>query len=265
MFQRLSLVRRLARRAVSPFSGAPFTRADLISLISLNESALEIGPFTNPMLVGPNVSYFDVLDKAHLIERARSVGYPVVSPVEIDFVSPIGDLSAVTGTFDVIASSHCIEHQPDLVSHLQKVEQLLNPGGRYLLTIPDKRYCFDHFLQESSASQALAAFHERRKVHTLENVIEHRAMTTHNDALRHWRGDHGEQRIDPHNLAIALSEFDASNGEYIDVHAWQFTPGSFGKLISDLNGLGVCGLRVEAVHETPFGSLEFCAALTKFS
>ena len=89
-------------------------------------------------------------------------------------------------------------------------------------------------------------------------------MTTHNDALRHWRGDHGERRIDPHNLAIALSEFDASDGGYIDVHAWQFTPSSFRELIIDLNGIGVCGLHIDAVHDTPFGSLEFCAILTKF-
>lgn len=45
-------------------------RHDLIQSIDKNTSCLEIGPFDCPVLIGPNIKYFDVLNKEELIERA---------------------------------------------------------------------------------------------------------------------------------------------------------------------------------------------------
>jgi hypothetical protein len=39
-------------------------------------------------------------------------------------------------------SSHCIEHQPDLIGHLIGVARLLSTNGLYFLTILDKRSVF---------------------------------------------------------------------------------------------------------------------------
>jgi SAM-dependent methyltransferase len=47
--------------------------------------------------------------------------------------------------FQLIMSSHALEHQPDLVRHLQKVSRLLRKGGYYLAFVPNKRFCFDHY------------------------------------------------------------------------------------------------------------------------
>ena len=97
-----------------------FNRNDLASLVG-RQSALEIGPFTNPILRGPKVKYFDVLDKQGLIKRADAIGYAYSSPVDIHYVSSNGDLSIVDEKFDFCLSSHCIEHQPDLIHHLKQV------------------------------------------------------------------------------------------------------------------------------------------------
>lgn len=204
-------------------------RNDFAELIPSSANVLEIGPFCNPLLRGANVSYFDVLPQDKLIERAKLIGLgldPGRVPY-IDYVSATIDLSIVDRHFDVVVSSHCLEHQPDLVGHLQEVGKLLLPGGAYFVLVPDKRYCFDHFIPPSSLAEVIIARREQRKVHTLRSLIEHRALVTHNDSRRHWRGDHGvrfenvEQR-----LQAALREFDEAGGGYIDVHAWYFTPDS---------------------------------------
>ena len=88
-----------------------FNRNALASLVD-GKSTLEVGPFTNPTLRGPNVKYFDVMDKQGLINRANAIGYVYTVPVDIDYVSSTGDLSIVDKKFDFCLSSHCVEHQP---------------------------------------------------------------------------------------------------------------------------------------------------------
>lgn len=242
--------------------------AQLFARIGPDDTVLEIGPFTRPQVRGPNVRYFDVLDREALIARAKRVGYPVGTPVDIDFVSPEADLSIVTGEYDYVISSHCIEHQPDLVAHLQKVGRLLKRGGAYLAMIPDKRYCFDHFLPASSVDAVLEAHREGRTRHTLENVLNHRARTTHNDADRHWAGDHGKPRSLAEFQAIeaeTIAEFEAKKGEYIDTHAWQFTPQSFKSIIDELHRSGLSPLQTVSIAETAKNTFEFGAVLGKLT
>jgi SAM-dependent methyltransferase len=165
-------------------------REGLIGEVRRQPSVLEIGPFCNPVVRGRNVAYFDVLDRAALRARAVAIGQDPAGVPAIDFVAPDGDLSGIGRRFAAVISAHCIEHQPDLVRHLTQVAALLGPGGHYFLIVPDRRYCFDHFLPDSSLSGVLAAHREGRRVHRLESVIEHRALTTHNWVDRHWAGDH---------------------------------------------------------------------------
>jgi SAM-dependent methyltransferase len=240
-------------------------RESFVPLAAAAGSVLEIGPFCNPVMKGRNVRYFDVLDQAAL--QARAVEHkldPKGCPV-IDYVSPSGDLSVIDQQFDAVFSSHCIEHQPDLVEHLRQVERILRPGGAYFLIIPDKRFCFDHFIPETSVAEVLAAHLETRRVHTLRSVIEHRALTTHNDSHAHWSGMHGDAIRADLAAAVrgALAEYENSRGAYIDVHAWQFTPARFRLVTSSLAQLGYTALRPVRVYDTPHLRLEFTAILAR--
>jgi hypothetical protein len=135
-------------------------------------SILEIGPFNRPLFRGPYVKYFDVLDRRGLTELAPKIGVEETDLIpEIDYVSPTGDLSIVPQSFDVIASSHAIEHQPNLVRHLNDVDRLLNPAGCYFIWIPDKRYCLDAFHAESTIADVLEAAIENRTYHTVGTLI----------------------------------------------------------------------------------------------
>ena len=240
-----------------------FCRTDLLALIEAEDHVLEIGPFTKPVIQGPNVKYFDVLDRKGLQRRAAEKNYNYENAPEIDYVSPVGDLSVINENFDVCVSSHCIEHQPDLIEHFTQVSRILRPGGRFLLIIPDKLYCFDRFIPASTLAEVFDA--QGRKVHTLANLIRHRYLVTHNEATRHWRGDNGHPRgfTQLQHVRNALTEFERADGGYVDVHAWQFTPATFRNIMSDLKTLGVINLECEAVYGTPYGTFEFCAVLKK--
>jgi SAM-dependent methyltransferase len=237
-------------------------RENLLAFIGDDQTVLEIGPFYTPLKRGPNVHYLDVLDAAELRARAQRIGADPAGVPEV--IHHVGGLEAVDRHYDAVLSSHAIEHQPDLVRHLQQVERILNPGGGYFLIIPDKRYCFDHFLAESTVADVLQAHREQRTRHTLKSVIEHRALTAHNQSLRHWQGDHGNpERNRTTRVRAAIEEYDAAAGAYIDVHAWYFTPPTFGSIMNTLRELDLIALEVAGVYHPAYGRNEFCAILKR--
>jgi SAM-dependent methyltransferase len=237
-------------------------RTDFFSLISESKSALEIGPFNNPSIRGVHVQYFDTLSTEDLYKRAQLIGIDQSNIPEIHWVDPNGDLSVVKELFDCCISSHSIEHQPDLVRHLVNVTNLLSPGGRYFLAVPDRRFTFDYFLKDSNIAEVIEAHHQGRERHTLQSVIEHRALTTHNDPAAHWNGSHGDEGIDSARVLSAITEFEETHG-YLDVHAWIFTPNNFHTIMSALFSLGLTQLSVERVYPTLRGSNEFYAILKR--
>lgn len=245
-------------------AGEVRNRFDFIKLLDNIRPALEIGAFDSPLLHPRDVKHFDVLDQAALIQRATELQRAAHKVPRIDFVSEEGDLSVIREQFRLVLSSHAIEHTPDLIKHLAEVERILSEDGVYALMVPDCRYCFDHFISPSTIAEILQAHVEKKKVHTLASIIEHRALTTHNDAGRHWRNDHGAPTgTDANRVLAAMREWQNSAGKYVDVHAWQFTPDSFAQNITLLGELGLTRLKPIRVYQTIYGSNEFLAVLSK--
>lgn len=231
-----------------PHIRPPISRSAFRSRIPL--PALEIGPFDVPFLVGGDVEYFDILDQAQLRQRAIE---HFRNPQDCPFIHYTGTLSTIQKQFAAVFSSHTIEHTPDLVGHLTDVCNLLRPGGSYFVIVPDKRYCFDHFLPESSFGDVEDGRGRQRP--TLGAVTDHLTRKTHNRPMLHWLGVHGRSAPD---AGAAEQCARATAGEYVDVHQWQFTPKSFRDIAL---ALGIFA-SIE-VHDTPFGDLEFCAILRK--
>jgi SAM-dependent methyltransferase len=238
-------------------------REGFIALIPRTGPVLEIGPFASPALSGAHVRYADVLTTDELRSRARALGLNAELCPEINYALPTLDLSAIQEKFAAVISSHCIEHQPDIVRHLQDVERILAPNAWYFVIVPDKRYCFDHFLPESTIADVVSAHFRKACVHDVGSVVEHWALTTHNDSSRHWEGNHGrpniEATIEP--LKQAIAECRANPERYIDVHAWQFTPASFHQVINLIADLGWTSLRPIVAFPTVRPRNEFCAVL----
>jgi len=245
-------------RVASPAGSRP----GFLALVPPQARILEIGPAHKPCFTGANVKYFDVQDSEGLRQRAlKHNENPKGTPARIDYVSPTGDIGIVRETFDAVFSSHAIEHQPDLIRHLFEVNRLLAPGGAYFVICPDKRYCFDHDIPESTIGEVLEAYVSERKTHRVADFVDAMSMSSHNDPARHWAKDSPPVRI---NLALvkqALDQIEKAKGGYIDCHAWRMTPSSFREILETLHRLGKSPLRPLRVYDTPRGQNEFFAVL----
>ena len=227
-------------------------------------STLEIGPLNRPIMSGERVKYFDLFETKKLKEKATIEGLDPETVPNIDYHDSNGDLSGITEKFDLIISSHVLEHQPDLICHLLAVQRLLVAGGHYAFVIPDHRYCFDAKLPPSRITEIIRANHEKKIKPDLYSVIEHRALTTHNESALHWKGQNIPDLNDFKNRYLrAVSEFETSNGNYIDVHCWQFTPRTFSTIIQGLRELEMINFEVVELYETSENDLEFFGLLRK--
>ncbi|MFK7968589.1 MAG: hypothetical protein AB8B68_05545 [Rickettsiaceae bacterium] len=248
----------------------PFiSRPEFINLIDTNQKILEIGPFIYPSLKGKNVKYFDVQNRDGLIARAKiDKGHDldnIDTLPDIDFVHLHGDLKSVPEKFDIIYSSHLIEHTVDLIQHLNDVEALLNSEGKYYLFIPDKRFCFDHFIPDSRLSGVIATHEARPIIHSLENTLISHCESGHSWPDRHWNRDHevvtGATDLSCYKRVLQL--FKDADGTYIDMHKWRFSPESFELIINQLIELGFIHLEIEKIYGTPPQSNEFQVVLRK--
>ncbi|GGE09847.1 hypothetical protein GCM10011529_15210 [Polymorphobacter glacialis] len=258
----VKLVARAAAglRAYPDGMAPPTTRADFLAGIDTAGSVLEIGPFDCPQFEGTNVSYFDVLDQNDLKQRAIAHGRSPDRCPPIDFVSYNGDLRIVDRKFHTIFSSHVIEHQPDLIAHLQAVRNILALGGQYLMIVPDKRFCFDHFIPETTIAEVIDAATQAR-THSARSVLLHSLFTTHNSAISHWLGFHGKKprsNREQSEIDAAMTEQKHSaDGEYVDVHAWYFTPEGFLDVMRALATTQLIRLIPVRVHQTAVFDQEF--------
>ena len=220
-------------------------RLAFVHLIPRGIHTLEIGPYARPLLTGPNVKYVDVYSTKELKKLAPAVGMDPEQVPTINWVAKPSDLSCVNEHFGAVLSSHVIEHQPDLVRHLNQVSEILKHGGRYFVLIPDHRYCFDHFMTPSTITDVVAAHLHRRTSHTAESLLESRLLMTHNDPIEHWLGSHGDPMVNPHfpntnrieRLKIAINSYRENNQYVKNEHAWYFTPDSFSSILQDLADL----------------------------
>lgn len=259
--RRIGPVRSLVQRARAKQVRNRSAFAELVRAAPGNARILEIGPFAWPLLRGQDIAYADVLTTEQIMARARDIGVIADDAPIINYVVLPSDLSGVKERFRAVVSCHVIEHQPDIIGHLQQVGQLLAPGGRYFLIVPDRRFCADHYLANSTLDEMIAAHSEGRVTHTLRSLIQHRVLTVHNESRRHWEGDHG-RRFDDFSIRLkdALVEFAA--GDFVDLHAWHFDPDSFRDVVTDLADLEQVPFHVDVVYPTRRGDLEFYAVLS---
>lgn len=239
-------------------------RGVLVELVQQEASVLEVGPFAAPAVSGEHVRYIDAFDKEELIRRCAWHNLDPSRVPHIDYVSPDGSFDTIDRKFNAVFGSHSIEHQPDLVRHLQNVSSVLEPGGRYYIVSPDKRFCFDHFRSTSSIADVMTAYVTNLGLHQPRTLVAHAIETTHNDPARHWRGDHGMPSYQETECARVDELRDRiESADYIDSHAWQFTPEAFFEIISILRRQGLIDLVAERVYHTPRDMFEFTAVLRK--
>ncbi len=114
---------------------------------------------------------------------------------------------------------------------------------------------------------------------------------THNNAVLHWLGVHGERYgykktlLEPNAQIEILDEYFSDDGKgasfqklahmverysdaleqgkYISAHNWKFTPDNFGYIVDLLNKLNLIDLKLFRLCHTIWGRQEFIAMLEK--
>lgn len=240
----------------------------LATIQGKSPSILEIGPYMSPLVTGLKVDTFDVLTKEELVSRAISEGGPSYLIPDVTWVGPEASNQYIRAKYDLILSSHVVEHQIDLIAHFQNVSSLLNPNGYYAALIPDHRYCFDHFNLPSTIIDVLMAHIVQNGNHSLKNFLEDRLTTGHNETNRYWKKDAGAPKI----TGKTFSDITALVGEYteavskeiyVDVHAWKFTDQTFIDIFSKLKKLNLLNLNVVRVVPAKHGNNEFWVLIRK--
>ncbi|MDB5318287.1 MAG: hypothetical protein JWO24_4131 [Rhodospirillales bacterium] len=244
-------------------------RQSILSMLTPGSLGLEIGPSYNPLLPkseGFNVETVDYAAQATL--RAKYAATVNVDIGRIEVVDHVTNGRPLTETippgkaYDFILASHVIEHTPDLIGFLADCAAYLKPGGRLVLAVPDKRFCFDLIQPLTFLGDVLQAHEEKRTRPTPMAVLASVAY----DVLRGGAIGWSAQEMRPPafagtlDKAMELAEHVRTSPEYVDVHCWRFVPSSFRLLIEDLRAVGMTTLREAAFRH--HGAHEFFIALS---
>lgn len=125
---------------------------------------LEIGPGASPTFRRKDFPNLKVSDYCGTEELHRSLERHAGGTIshrpfdDVDYVCADGRLADVVPEgqkFDLIFSSHNIEHQPNLLTHFVHVERLLNPSGVVVFLVPHHRHTFDIFRRLTSTGDVL--------------------------------------------------------------------------------------------------------------
>lgn len=242
-------------------------------LASVPEDAkiLEIGGGYNPRYLKSRYRSAFHLDHCTTAElRAKYGAMPEVAKhvdriQEVDFVftgAPIETVIPADLRFDVIYGSHVLEHQVDLIGHLQSLEKLLAPGGRVIEVIPDHRRCFDALRYPTVTSDALMVHLKRPAIHQGKQVFDSMSRAISANPGRPVTAADLRKASFVHGLRSAydaLHALEAPGAAYQDMHAWTFRPESFQLLMIELLLLGLTRLRPTAV--SPSYDNQFLAVL----
>lgn len=224
----------------------------LLSMIDTSGIGLEVGPGYNPLLRKADGFRVETLDHGNaeqIREKYRNDKSVDISKIEeVDFVwdgRPLSTVIGKPGNYDYIVASHVIEHTTDFVGFLNECQKLLKPNGILLLAVPDKRRCFDLIQSMTTTGMVLQAHLERRSRHPPGCIFDYAAYGLLRDGAGGWPAGSDAPLSFAGTIQAAHSLFKRAHEslEYIDAHAWRFTPSSFRLILEDLNEIGAVELR----------------------
>jgi SAM-dependent methyltransferase len=248
-------------------------REKLLSGLDLRRTrGIEIGPCMSPIVSKEEstVYYVDHEDQAGL--RAKFKDEP---HVDIDKIVPVDAVWGERtlrgcfpndGHFDYVIASHVIEHVPDMIGWMLEIAEVLRPGGRLILAIPDRRYTFDYFRQTSRLAEVIDAYLRGVRRPTPAQIFDFNANAVHLDMVDAWEGRIDRAKLKPFTTkewALHLSIESVQNGAYFDSHCWVFTVQSLAAILADLVELDLLPYLCLALYEPERHSNEIQLILQK--
>ena len=230
---------------------------------------VELGPSFSPFVTkasGADITIVDHADADTLRAKYAVHGVDVNAIEEVDVIwsgGSLRDAIADRGPFDYLIASHFLEHVADPMRFLDDCYDLLKPGGVLSLVLPDHRYCFDALRPPTTLGQWYDARETARTSHSPGAVLDHCLHAVHRAGSIAWLPGaeaplEAVHEID--HVAHMLRVVDKGD-EFVDVHAWTFTPESFRALLINASLLDLC--RFEIAHEIGTVGFEFYVTLRR--
>jgi len=237
------------------------------------DRGIEIGALGAPIVTKAeaNIRYIDWTDQQTLVAKyANDTNVDTAKIVPVDAIW--GDLSlkeSLRGEsgFGYAIASHVIEHVPDMIGWLGEIAEVLRPGGRLTLAIPDRRFTFDYLRQSTRVGDLIDAWMRRNRRPAPSSVYDHVANVVAVDATAAWSGSLDSATLihfnDPRSALTVARE--ALEGIYHDVHCWVFTPESLFRIMIDLVDLDLLPYRCARFHPTEPGSIDMVLILERLA
>lgn len=135
-------------------------RGHLLKHTDLSGVGLEIGPYDQPTVFKSeaNIRYLDWKNREQLARECSHLDMIVDIP-EIDYVvhsNRYGDY--ISDKFDYIIANHVMEHAPNMIQWLEDLCAMMQPGGTLFLALPDKKFSFDKYRQDTALSHFVAEY-----------------------------------------------------------------------------------------------------------
>jgi len=208
---------------------------------------IEIGPSYNPIAPkrdGYRVHIIDHMNREQLIEKYKEKNVRVENIEDVDFVwkgESYHKLTGKKGFYDWIIASHVIEHTPDLIGFLNDCDKIMRDDAVISLAIPDKRYCLDYFRPITGISKIIDSYFQKHTIHTPGSVAEFTLNVISKAGQTAWDSSHEGGYDFIYSLENTRDKmYNVINKkQYVDVHAWCFSPHSLRLIIYDLYFLGL--------------------------
>jgi 2-polyprenyl-3-methyl-5-hydroxy-6-metoxy-1,4-benzoquinol methylase len=125
------------------------------------------------------MKHLDLFSTEQLRAQVAASGGDVNAVEPVDYVVEGEDYRAAIGDerFDFIIANHVMQRIIDPITWLQQLAEMLTPGGHLLLSLPDKKYSFDRFRDDTSIAHLIADYlsprplAERGREHAIETHI----------------------------------------------------------------------------------------------
>jgi len=232
--------------------------------IDLTKRILEIGPLDRPIFKkdSANVFYADIRDLGAIKDFYKNdSNVKIEAIVDIDYVIKGTYSKSISDgeKFDYIVMSHVIEHIPELIRFFEDIKNVMNLKGKLCLTVPDHRFCFDHFRSPTSFAEAYDVY-----INGIKNlpfrVLDQSLSTTVNDASYWWNAFGAFEYLPKSKEQFERAKkdyFRALKGEYIDVHFSVFSPETFLLLLYNMINFGLASFKCIEFYSTDVNSFEF--------
>lgn len=267
----LPLLNELLVRAQTDFADKPYLRFFLLTTIDKNSKILEIGAGAYPLCNKDSHPNYRILDfystdelAEHFVKDYEMAGAKDAIFPTVDFVCKDGKLTNAVGTsrFEVVFSSHAIEHQPCIVSHLKQIDAILADDGMVAFIVPEKNHTFDVLRQLSTTGEILTAYHAGRSIPRGAEVFEfHSRHVTLNAGRKVTPQDHLSFSNTIYSAYESFKRSLDDNSEYQDIHSWVFTPSSFVLIALELYMLGLSTFFPQAISNV--NGNEFLCVLSR--